>query len=277
MKYKYWAIATFGIFIPVMLFVAGAMTRAQKGNISTFKQLLNETANLGLQGTEQLLGTNCYGETCGAFVAIGLFFVWMPFFLVSGFLLALFVGIPVGLAYLAAFAYPRYKEHKTWMQFAAQTVALRTVVSQQQPAIFIGCAFEYDWVRCAFKADTLSLRTEMIDRRLKSIAMELIKRATTSRDIAMLILEYAAEVHVVYEYADTQPRRIVYAGFDEETATSLVKSSQPPVQDPTKPEMPYLCMEDQVFKSDNRNGAPILWLLRARWALNQQVLRKLFD
>jgi hypothetical protein len=200
----------------------------------------------------------------------------MPFFLISAFLLALFVGIPVGLAYLAAFAYPRYKERETQKWFAAQTTALTAVVSAQQPTAFVGHAFKYDWVRCALKADTLSLRTEMIDRRLKCIAMELIKHTTTSRDIAMLILEYAAEVHVVYEYADAQPKRIVYAGFDEELATSLVKPSQPPFQDPAKPRMPYLCLEDQTFKTSN-NNQPVLWLVRVSWALNRQVMCKLFD
>ena len=102
MKYKYWAIATFGIFVPVMLFVAGVIAYTQKGNIMTFKQLLNETAHLGLKGTEGVAGTNCYGDSCLGFVTIMLFFVWMPCFLIVAFLLALFVGIPVGLAYLAA-------------------------------------------------------------------------------------------------------------------------------------------------------------------------------
>jgi hypothetical protein len=277
MKYKYWAIATFGIFIPIALLVMGVMTRAQKGNITTFKQLLQATLDVGLAGTEGVLGTHCYAEACGVFIAIALFFVWMPFFLIAAFLLALFVGMPVGLAYLAAFAYPRYKEREAQRCLADQTVALTAVVSTQQPTAFIGHAFEYDWVRCALKADTLSLRTEMIDRRLKCIATELVKHTTTSRDIAMLILEYAAEVHVVYEYADTQPKRIVYAGFDEETATSLVKPSQPPFQDPTKPGMPYLCLEDQMFKTSNNNNQPVLWLVRVSWALNRQVMCKLFD
>ena len=276
MKYKYWAMATFGIFVPVMLLVAGVIAYTQKGNVSTFKQLFNETMHLGLKGTEGVAGTHCYGDSCLGFAVIILFFVWVPCFLIAAFLLALFVGIPVGLAYLAAFAYPRYKEREAQRCLADQTVALAAVVSTQQPTAFIGHAFEYDWVRCALKADTLSLRTEMIDRRLKCIAMELIKHATTSRDIAMLILEYVAEVHVVYEYADAQPKRIVYAGFDEETAASLVKPSQPPFQDPTKPRMPYLCLEDQTFKTSNDNQ-PVLWLVRVSWALNRQVMCKLFD
>lgn len=277
LKHKYRTAAIFGILVPVAILVWCILIYTLK-DARLVGGLFWGTLDVGIQGMKAASHSLCYDPACGTALAIFVFMIWLPFLLVAAGFLVFFVCVPLGLAYMAAFAYPISKRRKAWKQYDEQCDALEAIMSSSKSGFIEGAEFDYDWVECAIKARTLSLHAELANLHLKDTAKELLGRVKVNKHLAALILDYATDIHVITEYADAEPQRFVYAGFDEDIATSLVKPGWLlPTDAINAGDMPYFSREELAVKSNNTSGVPKMWLLRNRCALSRQVLSKLFD